>query len=317
MKRLIFSSSILMLAFVWIYHTAATDYNPSINPIIGDISYVGKFGHLPTPATDENVRIKTHLAYAEMILRKSGASYLDQETRQKREKLLDHLHDYWVAGVFPKNYDRKNERSPCFIDKNGRICAVGYLIEKSAGRQLAENINNEFKYHKIADMNSTALIDWITSSGFTKEEAAIIQPSYGWQPVEPTQNNNYISTSYGISSSIFGGINLSVSAIQLSNSSRSRIISKIGLVSGVAQTGLGLASFPRKMKNASGQWISNESKKVLSMINIGLGTGTILLSTWDLIANKPAKEKIYSWDLYSFPLSEKETGFALSVKRKF
>lgn len=315
MKRLTFSFSILVLTFIWIYHTAATDYNPAINPVIGDISYVKKFGHLPAPGTDEDTRIKTHLAYAEMLLRKTKTSHLNIETRQKREKLLDHLHTYWLAGVFPKNYDRQ-DRSPCFIDRDGNICAVGYLVEKSAGRQMAENINKEFQYHTIADMNSRALNEWITENGLTKEEAAIIQPGYGWIPAEPAQNTNYIPTPYAISSSIFGGINLSVNTIQLSNS-QSRLVSKIGLVSGVAQIGLGLASLPIEVRTINGQWTSNESKKTLSMINIGLGTGTMLLSTWNLIAHKPVKEKLYSWDICSIPLDEKETAVAFSIKRKF
>lgn len=318
MKRLTFSFSILVLAFIWIYHTAATDYNPAINPIIGDISYVKKFGHLPAPGTDENTRIKTHLAYAEMMLRKAETSYLPVEIKQKRKESLDHLHDYWVAGVFPKNYDRK-DRNPCFIDKDGNICAVGYLVEKSVGREVAENINKKFKYHKIADMNNAALTGWVKANGFTREEAAIIQPSYGEQPAEPAElakTANYISTAYGVSSAFFGGVNLSVNTIQLSNSS-SRLISKIGLVSGVAQIGLGLASFPVEVKNVNGQRFTNESKKTLSMINIGLGTGTLLISTWNLIANKPAKEKLYRWDVYRLPLSEKETAIAFSIKRKF
>jgi hypothetical protein len=316
MKRLTFSFSILILTFIWIYHTAAS-YNPPVNSMIGDISYVKKFGHLPAPGADENERIKTHLEYAEMLLRRTETSYLDSETQLKRRKLLDHLHDYWVAGIFPKNYERKDERSPCFIDKDGNICAVGYLVEKSAGRHVAENINKEFQYSEIAVMNSSALNNWIALNGITKEEAAIIQPSYGWEPSPTAQTKNNISASYGISSAILGGINISANALQLSNKKSNLIISKIGLVSGAAQAGLGLASFPRKIKNAEGQGSVNESKKVLSMINIGIGTGTMLLSSWNLISNKTPKEKLVSWDLQSFPVSEKETAIALSIKRNF
>ena len=316
MKRLTFSFSILILTFIWIYHTAA-NYNQPINSIIGDISYVKKFGHLPAPGANENERIKIHLEYAEMLLRKTETPYLDNEIQLKRRKLLNHLHDYWIAGIFPKNYDIKDDNSPCFIDKNGVICAVGYLVEKSAGRQMAENINNEFKHTKIAAMNSSTLNNWIALNGITKEEAAIIQPSYGWEPAPSAQTANNISTSYAISSSILGGINLSANALQLSNWKPNRIISKIGLVSGAAQAGLGLASFPGKIKNANGQGTGNENKKVLSMINIGIGTGTMLLSSWNLICNKTPKEKLVTWNLNSFPLSENETAVALSIKRNF
>ena len=318
MKRLTFSFSILILAFIWIYHTAATDYNPAINSIIGDISYFKKFGHLPAPGTDENLRIKTHLAYAEMLLRSKETLSLDSETKLKRETLLDHLHDYWVAGIFPKNYARKNERSPCFIDKNGNICAVGYLVEKSAGRQMAENINQEFQYSKIAGMNSAALAEWISGNGLTKEEAGIIQPSYNWEPAPETpENAGRISASYGVSSSLLGGINLSMNGLQLFKNSPNRLVSKIGLVSGTAQTVLGIASFPGKKYNISGEINTSERKKILSMVNIGLGASTLLLSSWNLISQKPHKETLYSWDVYGVPLNEQETAVAFSVKRKF
>ena len=319
MKRLAFSISVLVLVFVWIYHTAATDYNPAINSVIGDISYVKKFGHLPARGTDENVRIKTHLAYAEMLLRKEETYFLDPQTKSRREALLNHLNDYWNAGIFPKNYERKNKRSPCFIDSEGNICAVGYLVEQSASRELAETINKDFKYAKIEDMDSKALTDWIKANGLTKEEAAIIQPSYGWEPkpAEDRNNTNYISPSYGISSSLLGGLNLAVSGLQFSTKSASSLSSKIGLLTGAAQTSLGLLSFPHQQKNANGQVISNESKKTLSMVNIGLGMGTVILSSWNLIAKKPAKEKVYSWDIFGMPLNEKETAVALSVRRKF
>jgi hypothetical protein len=188
MKRLLLSFGILLLVFIWIYHTAASDYNPAINSVIGDISYVKKFGHLPAPGTDENLRIKTHLAYAEMILRSDETPHLDKSTRQKRHILLDHLHDYWTKGIFPKSYDSIDGRSPCFIDKDGNICAVGYLVEKSESREMAESINGDFKSSRNGEMKSSALVDWLKKNGLTKEDAAIIQPSNNWQPV---QSNNH------------------------------------------------------------------------------------------------------------------------------
>ncbi|MBC7744700.1 MAG: hypothetical protein H7096_06320 [Flavobacterium sp.] len=187
MNRLIFSFCVLTLTFFWIYHTAASGYNSPVNLIIGDISYVKKFGHLPAPGTDKNLRIKTHLAYAEKLLRKSETSYMNPQMRKKRKKSLDHLHDYWVAGAFPKNYNRK-VLSPCFIDKNGNICALGYLIEKSVSRQMAENINKEYKDHATANMNSAIINKWVKENGFSKEEAAIIQPFYDWESDEPAKN---------------------------------------------------------------------------------------------------------------------------------
>ena len=61
----------------------------------------------------------------------------------------------------------------------GRICAVGYLIEQSAGRALAEAINAHFAEAMITEMESLALDGWIATSGLNVCELAMIQPCYG------------------------------------------------------------------------------------------------------------------------------------------
>jgi hypothetical protein len=100
----------------------------------------------------------------------------------KRNHLLDLLHDYWTKAVFPRNYDYKAERKPCFIDKDGTICAVGYLVEQTAGREAAETINFKHKYDVVMEMNDEMVDNWINKSGLTKEECAMIQPTYGPPP---------------------------------------------------------------------------------------------------------------------------------------
>ena len=151
----------------------------TINPVIGDVSFVEKFGHKPDAATCEDLRIQTHLAYAENLLRQKDVSDLSPEMQQKRTHMLDLLHDYWTRGKFPRNYDYKDTRKPCFIDKDGTICAVGYLVEQTSGREAAEAINGKFKYAFVKEMNDALVDNWIASSGLTKEECATIQPDYG------------------------------------------------------------------------------------------------------------------------------------------
>lgn len=150
-----------------------------VNAVIGDISYIWKYGKAPGIHTNEQLRIATHLEYVEKLLRSRDASGLPQELQESRAELLDHLHEYWNAGAFPVNYDFPGERRPCFIDKNGNICAVGYLVEQSAGRKMAEAINARYQYSYIADMNMPALLGWVENSGLTLEECAMIQPEYG------------------------------------------------------------------------------------------------------------------------------------------
>ena len=147
------------------------------------------------------------------------------------------LNEYWTAGIFPKNYDYPDQRIPCFIDKDGNICAVGYLIEQTAGRQIAEEINSKYKYEYILAMNDPTIESWIHANGLTKEECAMIQPTYG-----PAPTDNYLSTAYGVSSSLVGGVNLSlniINGIQISKGANSKTVPILGLIIGAGQITLG------------------------------------------------------------------------------
>lgn len=117
-------------------HEQSTSSADEINPIVGNLSFVEKFGQAPPATTDDDVRIRTHLAYAEQTLRQHQPLNLTPELRARREQVLDLLHSYWQAGVFPRNFDYPNERRPCFIDRDGRLCAVGYLVAETAGGPL-------------------------------------------------------------------------------------------------------------------------------------------------------------------------------------
>jgi hypothetical protein len=150
----------------------------TINPVLGDSSYLLTFGNIPDDSCDEQLRIKTHLAYTEHRLRTTGCGHLTLEQQQARYKLLDLLHDYRQRGRFPMNTTCTNERRPCFIDEEGTICAVGYLVEQTAGRAFAERINDAYQYDVIADMQLPDLARWAEINGLTLRECAMIQPTY-------------------------------------------------------------------------------------------------------------------------------------------
>ncbi|AMR28424.1 hypothetical protein A0257_15875 [Hymenobacter psoromatis] len=68
---------------------AETTGLPPVNAVVGDASYLARFGEARTAATPDFVRTQAHLAYAEQQLR--------------RARLLDLPHTYWQAGGFPGN----------------------------------------------------------------------------------------------------------------------------------------------------------------------------------------------------------------------
>ncbi len=283
------------------------DNSQAVNPVIGDISFVNKYGHQPDANTDDDLRIKTHLEYVENLLRQREVATLPTELQSKRKHLLDLLHTYWTAGVFPKNYDHAGQRKPCFIDKDGNICAVGYLIEQTAGRQAANEINSKHKYDELLAMNDKTIDGWIEGSGLTKEECAMIQPAYASNSLDPR---------YGVNTAIWCGVNLSlcvVNAIQLGKGNEGNTNGVIGLVSGMGQILYGAIKFEA---NTFGGTI-NETTNIISMINIGLGTTTMILSGVNLATNHKPKSKLTTWNIYSFPTQNQSTGLGFSVSRKF
>jgi len=314
MKNLTITFTIAVATLFLGCNKSTVDTSQMVNPLLGDISFESKFGHKPDATTDNNLRTSTHLEYVENLLRSKDVSNLSADLQTKRNHLLDLLHDYWTNGIFPKNYDFADQRKPCFIDKNGTICAVGYLVEQTTNRQIADDINSKNKYDEVLTMNNQTLDQWVLTSGLTKEECAMIQPAYGPTPV---YSYNYIKPAYGISSSILSGLNLSlntINGIQIGKGTTKKAVPIIGLITGAGQFALGSVMFP---KGYNYRGATNESTKALSMVNIGLGTTTMILSTWNLIANRTPKVKLTTWNIYSFPAQGNNTGMAFSLTRRF
>jgi hypothetical protein len=306
--------TILILTILARCNRESNEMDPTVNAVIGDISFMEILGQQPTNETDENVRLQTHLKYVEKLLRSKDVSALTKEQKENRLKMLDLLNEYWTAGVFPKNYDYPGQRIPCFIDKDGNVCAVGYLIEQTAGRQIAEEINSTFKYEYLLAMNNQTIDRWVQSSGFTKEECAMIQPTYGSTPTD-----NYISPAYGVSSSLVSGLNMAlntINGIQILKGANSKTIPILGLISGAGQITLGALNYPKEQITWGGIYV-NPSQRNLSLINIGLGTSTLILSTWNLITNRKLKEKSFSWNLYSFPTQSNTAGLGFNLTKRF
>jgi hypothetical protein len=149
----------------------------------GDDSFVAAFGRLPNERDGEELRMRTHLAYIHDRLAAGPATRPALAAR--RAELLGYLADYIASGVTPQNVHLP-WRSPVFIDDGGRICAVGYLIERSAGRALPERIARLHRHDFLEDIAAAMpeVRAWIGASGLTLDELASIQPGYREPGVE-------------------------------------------------------------------------------------------------------------------------------------
>src|SRR5690606_32310087 len=125
-----------------------------VNAVLGDTSYMEMFEISPTEETNYHTRIVTHLKYVKQRLSEADVSHLSNEQKQSRQEMIGLLHAYTLTGVFPSNYNFPGETRPCFIDKDDRICAVGYLVQQTAGDDVARTINSNHKYEYLLEMES-------------------------------------------------------------------------------------------------------------------------------------------------------------------
>lgn len=134
-------------------------------------------------AEDMKRQMVARLAHVEALLRSRDVADLAPELRRERLRNLDRLRDYRLRAEFPANEAFPGRLSPCFIDDAGNICAVGYLVERSAGRGLAERINARYRYATVSEMSMPELDAWIAASGLTHAEVVTIQePGFNRRP---------------------------------------------------------------------------------------------------------------------------------------
>lgn len=309
MKRIAKIICVLFMALP----VCAQSFENTVNAVIGDVSYQQRFGRNPNESTNEILRLQTHLSYVEAMLSSKDVSHLSESQQRNRAAVMELLREYWMNGVFPTNYDYPGRR-PCFIDRDGNICAVGYLIEKTVGREVAEAINEDHQYDYLLDMDEEVIARWADTYGLTLEECAMIQPAYGWQPVKTEAP---IPTSYGISSGFAGGANIGINIMNLKGSSPT--VAYIGFLTGATQVVLGLTHL-KKDKTTYGivggdQITSYKAQNNLSYINIAAGTTTILTSAFNLFINSKMKDKRNALGLYSYPGANNQMTAGLSFSR--
>ncbi len=160
------------------------------NHHLGDDGYVAAHGHAPG-ASDEHDRVHDHFTYVRGLLASHAATR--PELAEHRAQLLHYFDEYIAKDITPLNV-HVPWRTPVFIDDRGTICAVGYLIEQSAGRALPEKIAQTHRYDFIEDI-AVAMPEvgrWVASSGFTLDELASIQPGYEISEIEMWSTWNFV-----------------------------------------------------------------------------------------------------------------------------
>ncbi len=166
----------LFLALVPLFFSSPeTDYKGSINAVIGYASASDISADAYALLSGQE-RIRRHLSYVLEELNNAPDAY-SPDLYPARMRMIALLEEYISRGAFPVN-EKYPGRRPCFIDDYGNICAVGYLVQQTAGDQVAREIDKQHRYDYIADMDMAELDTWIASSGLSRKEVAMIQPTY-------------------------------------------------------------------------------------------------------------------------------------------
>jgi hypothetical protein len=165
-----------MLRILLILLLSASVSAQSVNAILGDTSWFSVHKEWPQVKDSEQDRISSHLLF---VLERLKAQSDPIVVSKARAHMISLLEDYIQQGEFPRNFSHPfAERRPCFIDDDGRLCAVGYLVANSAGLAEAERINDKFRFAFLPEMQDSALRYWQIESGLSGHELAMIQPTY-------------------------------------------------------------------------------------------------------------------------------------------
>ncbi|CAN5668566.1 hypothetical protein BH11MYX1_BH11MYX1_51770 [soil metagenome] len=168
----------------------------TINPVIGDESFIARFGRLPTRFDDPRTRVASHVGYAARLLRARAIAPVSARRREQRPRVLDALDAYVAAARFPDS-ETDRDLAPTFVDPSSQVrCAVAALVEVTAGTELMAALDRSHHNAYIADLaEDPRFAAWARSSGLTLEELAIIQPSY---PPPPPTDVLYVVAAEGL-----------------------------------------------------------------------------------------------------------------------
>lgn len=126
-------------------------------------------------------RIRRHLDRAIALMGRRDLSSLSAAQRSARLRNLAVLEAYRDRGRFPRNRDFPGELVPYFRDADGTLCAVGYLMHASGEAALVDRIAASANHAVVAELAYfPGVADWLAENGISAEEAAWIQPRYGY-----------------------------------------------------------------------------------------------------------------------------------------
>ncbi|MBA3465112.1 MAG: hypothetical protein H0T46_34585 [Deltaproteobacteria bacterium] len=113
-------------------------------------------------------------AEARMPMRYLDRAVLRAKLLERRAQNLAHFRAYQKKGTFPANTFLEGELN-VWVDDFGNICAAASIIKASGNVELVKRVGDETNFIRLGDVEQGPLMDWMLTSGFTKEEIVAIQ----------------------------------------------------------------------------------------------------------------------------------------------
>ena len=169
----------------------------------------------PLPRAAEVTRLQRHFDSVDVELRSRNVSNLNSGQLARRSQLIGWLREYRDAATFPTN-DRFAHPTPFFRDKNGVLCAMAYLIDRSGRSDIVDNVAATRNNAYIRDLvDDPALVAWLDTWGLTVAEAARIQPAYGGDGVFFPPDDDHIDDADAMAAIGLNSLSLASAAINV------------------------------------------------------------------------------------------------------
>ena len=180
----------------------------------------------------EVTRLQHHFDSVDVELKSRNVSGLSRVQLARRAQLVGWLREYRDAATFPTN-DRYTNPTPFFRDKDGVLCAMAYLIDRSGRSDIVNKVaatRNNAYIGELAD--DPALIAWLDAWGLSVAEAARIQPSYDGDGVVFPIDDNHVDDDDAIAA--IGLNSVSLATVALNVVKPSYLSGFLGIVAGTA-----------------------------------------------------------------------------------
>lgn len=128
----------------------------------------------------ETDRVRAQLLAAEQFLRSRSTSELTRIQVERRAANIAILREYRARGQFPHNTEFPGQRVPYFVDSEGTLGALSYLMARSGQRDLVHQVAATHNNAYVGELaGNVEVMEWLAREGLTLEEAALIQTMHG------------------------------------------------------------------------------------------------------------------------------------------